>query len=66
MGSQALPERRPRMGHDRAGALAVERAVDDVLAGEALPPEERDHVDAVLRRMTVRIADAWARAGARS
>lgn len=49
-----------------AGALAVERAVDDVLAGEALPPEERDHVDAVLRRMTVRIADAWARAGARS
>ena len=49
-----------------AGALAVERAVDEVLAGGALPREERDHVDAVLRRMTVRIADAWARAGAGS
>lgn len=49
-----------------AGALAVERAVDDVLAGEALPRPDRDHVDAVLRRMTVRIADAWARACARS
>lgn len=52
-------------GHAMAGALALERAVDDVLAHESLPRDERDHVDAVMRRMAVRIADCWAREAAR-
>lgn len=45
-----------------AGAIAMGRAIDTAL-GE--PPEqvtaaERDHAAAVVRRLTVRIADAWA------
>lgn len=47
-----------------AGALAMERAVDDALALEDVTHEERDHVAATMRRITVRIADAWARAAA--
>jgi excisionase family DNA binding protein len=47
-----------------AGAVAIERAVDDALGEEpvALPQAQRDHVAATTRRVTVRIADAWARA----
>ena len=47
-----------------AGAVAMERAVDDALGEEpeVLPAAERDHVAATVRRVTVRIADSWARA----
>jgi excisionase family DNA binding protein len=46
------------------GAMAMERAVDQALAEDPdpLPQDERDHVVATVRRLTVRIADAWARA----
>lgn len=47
-----------------AGALSVERAVDDVLAGEPVAADERDRVDALIRGMLVRMADAWAEARA--
>ena len=42
----------------------MERAVDDALGEEpeVLPAAERDHVAATVRRVTVRIADSWARA----
>lgn len=45
-----------------AGAMAMGRAIDTAL-GEApkpVTPGERDHAAAVVRRLTVRIADAWA------
>lgn len=47
-----------------AGAIAMERAVDEALgeAPEHVAPEDRDHVAATIRRLTVRITDAWAEA----
>lgn len=48
-----------------AGALAIERAVDEALAQEDVVRLDRDHVAATMRRVTVRIADAWAREMAR-
>lgn len=46
-----------------AGAMAMERALDQALAEgpDPLPADERDRVVALVRRLTVRIADAWAR-----
>ena len=45
-----------------AGAMAMGRAIDAALgeAPEAVTAQERDHAAAVVRRLTVRIADAWA------
>ncbi len=45
-----------------AGPIAMGRAIDAALGEgpEAVTPGERDHAAAVVRRLTVRIADAWA------
>lgn len=45
-----------------SGAIAMGRAIDAALgeAPGAVTPAERDHAAAVVRRLTVRIADAWA------
>jgi|GEM_PF-718667 len=45
-----------------AGAIAMGRAIDAALGEppEVVTPAGRDHVAAVVRRLTVRIADAWA------
>lgn len=47
-------------------AVGFERAVDDALAEPPvlLSGDDRDHVSATIRRITVRIADAWATATA--
>jgi excisionase family DNA binding protein len=49
-----------------AGPLAIARAADDVLARHHARTADRDHVDAAMRRLVVRMADAWARATAGS
>lgn len=47
-------------------AVSFERAVDEALAETpaSLPRDDRDQVSATVRRITVRIADAWATATA--
>jgi len=47
-------------------ALRFERAVDEALSEPpmALTPDDRDHVSATIRRITVRVADSWAAATA--
>lgn len=45
-----------------SGPIAMGRAIDAALGEEpgAVTPGERDHAAAVVRRLSVRIADAWA------